>query len=456
MSSRALRRRARPACALGGIRIESLEERRLPTGPGYVLEGTAWANPSAISYSLVPDGTVWDQGVSNLVSTLNSQVGAGNWAPQIAKALATWESVANINIFPVGDSGAPFNSYGPAQGDPSFGDIRIAGYNFNNNGLLAQTYPPPPGGWTAGGDSELNTAFTWSIGSGFDLFSVELHEMGHALGLAEAPNPEDVMYQQYQGVRSGLGPGDIAGIQYLYGPRTPDAYQSAGQGVSFASATPINAYLNSTGQGTVAGVELGSIGDTEFFRLTAPNDPNLTLQAVAAASGVSMLSPEIQVFDASGNLLSQAAQPGNWSDNVGATAPLTPGASYVIAVKGATNDVFSTGAYQLHINIQGMPQPPAPAPPAPAPQTPAPPAPVITPTPSSGSAQSEHHPFKHLIHRAAIHPRARFEHTRLRPAIAVKASPLMHVAPNAAKSSHAGAFDSLVSVLLSRPHPRRK
>ncbi len=333
----------------------------LPTSPGYVLEGTQWSNPGHITYSIAPDGTVWDQGVNNLNASLNAEIGPGAWQEQIAKALATWESVANINISPTSDSGAQFNSYGPEQGDPSFGDIRIAGYNFQNPGLLAQTYDPPPGGWTAAGDSDLNTGFTWSLGSGYDLFSVELHEMGHALGLGEAPDPSDVMYMQYQGVRSGLGAGDIAGIQYLYGARTQDSFQQQGQATSAATAVDVSSYLNAQGLGVVGGASLATIGDVEYFKYTAPNLPGLSMQAVAAAAGVSMLSPEIQILDASGNLLAQQANSAQWSDNASATVNLVPGEQYIIAVKGATNDVFSVGAYQLQINVQGLPQPAPPS-----------------------------------------------------------------------------------------------
>ena len=196
----------------------------MPSGLGYALEGNVWPSPSLITYSVVPDGTVWDYGTRNLQAALNTQLGKGVWEYQIAKALATWESVANINIAPVADSGAAFNTYGLDQGDPRFGDIRIAGYNLNNGSIAAQTYEPPPQGWTAGGDSELNTALAFAIGSGIDLYSIVLHEMGHAPALAHSPDASNVMYASYEGVRTGLGPGDIAGIDALYGPRSVDSF----------------------------------------------------------------------------------------------------------------------------------------------------------------------------------------------------------------------------------------
>ena len=195
--------------------------------------GTSWPNPSHITYSIAPDGVFWDHGTNNLNATFNAKFGtSGIWERQIALALATWESVANINIVPVADGPYDYNTLGLAQGDPRFGDIRIGGYAFPDTTItLAQTYFPPPNGSTAAGDVELNTAMNYNIGSTYDLYSVVLHETGHSLGLNEAPNPAEVMATDYGGIRTGLQPGDIAGIQAIYGARTLDGYQSQGIGV---------------------------------------------------------------------------------------------------------------------------------------------------------------------------------------------------------------------------------
>jgi hypothetical protein len=56
----------------------------------------------------------------------------------------------------------------------------------------------------------------WQIGQGTDLFSVALHETGHALGLGHSANPGAVMYPYYH-FATGLTADDIAGVVALYG-----------------------------------------------------------------------------------------------------------------------------------------------------------------------------------------------------------------------------------------------
>ena len=84
--------------------------------------------------------------------------------------------------------------------------------------MLAQSYNPPPNGMTGSGDVEVNTGFNWGPAP-YDFYSVMLHETGLALGLGETTDPTAVMNRIYGGVRTGLEPVDVAGIQAIYGPR---------------------------------------------------------------------------------------------------------------------------------------------------------------------------------------------------------------------------------------------
>ncbi|MFO0909674.1 MAG: matrixin family metalloprotease [Isosphaeraceae bacterium] len=323
-------------------------------GTDYALSGLRWQTPSHISYSIAPDGVFWDHGVNTLNASFTARFGT-TWKREIARALATWQSVANLNIALVNDGPYKLDAIGQSQGDPRFGDIRFGGYAFaNTTTTLAHSYFPPPDGWTAAGDVAINTAMNYNVGSDYDFFSVMLHETGHALGLEHPTDPTEVMYANYGGVRTNLQEGDLAGILAIYGPRQPDGYRASGQGGSFAQAIDLGSRFNGSGTAVVAGLSLSSIGDTEYFSFVAPAGAAGGLRVSACANGFSLLSPRVSVHDASGRLLNTQADASSWSNNVTSTlASLTPGQRYFVSVAGATSDVFSVGAYALLVQFDG-------------------------------------------------------------------------------------------------------
>src|SRR6185312_9425798 len=127
-------------------------------------------------------------------------------------------------------------------------------------------------------------------------------------------------------------------------------YQSQGQGVAAENAIDVTPKLSANGQATLTAVSLDTVGDTEYFSVVAPTGSGNALQVSAIAAGVSMLSPKITLLDASGNVLGTASNPSAWNDNVSTTfGNVVPGQRYVIAVTGATSNVFAVGAYHLQV-----------------------------------------------------------------------------------------------------------
>lgn len=189
--------------------LEPLESREAPYG--------SWGG-SVVTYSFVPDGTRWSGGTSALVSTLD-RVKPG-WRDAIRRALRDWSLASGLTFDEVADQGQPIGVLGKSQGDARFGDIRIgAVLSPSSPKTLAWTYEPPPSG-TIAGDVTFNLSQDWSS-SGVDLYSVALHELGHAVGgLSHSGDPDSVMSATYKGKLSGLGPSDVAAVQVVYG----DAY----------------------------------------------------------------------------------------------------------------------------------------------------------------------------------------------------------------------------------------
>ena len=134
---------------------------------------------------------------------------------EVSRALAEWARYTSLDFSPGSD---PFAvraiSLLFARG--AHGDA----YPFDGLGnVLAHTfYPAPPNNEPIAGDMHLDADENWQVGADIDLFSVVLHEAGHALGLGHTDRPDSVMYPYYRRL-SALSEDDIAGIRHLYGDK---------------------------------------------------------------------------------------------------------------------------------------------------------------------------------------------------------------------------------------------
>lgn len=133
----------------------------------------------------------------------------------VREAMETWDSVSGVTLNEVSSPGDIDIAW---VGEAVTEDFVLDG----PGGYLGYTFFPYFWLGDLAGDITLDDSEAWVLGTPenedqIHLFTVILHESGHALGLDHTDNPDALMWPIYVGPR-GLHQDDIDGIQSLYGP----------------------------------------------------------------------------------------------------------------------------------------------------------------------------------------------------------------------------------------------
>jgi hypothetical protein len=329
--------------------VEQLDDRCVPA-----VFDVPWADPRHLTLGFAPDGTNTSDGMSNLFQAFGAQLPQSVWQGDILRAVETWADMANINVGVVPDGGQAFGTIGSVQGDGRFGDIRIGGAPMALSTLALSTPPDPflPG--TLAGDILFNTSVHLTA-STFDLYSVALHEVGHALGLPENSDPTSVMNGNLRSLPEQLSANDVAAIQALYGalPADPSAVAVGASPLSPATVlVPATPGVASGQVPLVAYGDLTAAGTTDGYSFQVPAGYSGSMTLRVRTAGISLLDPTVSLYDSTGALVAS----GSVNDPTGGEVVLqvsatTPGATYFVQIAGPAAGGFGIGRYALAVSF---------------------------------------------------------------------------------------------------------
>lgn len=227
----------------------------------------------------------------------------------ILNAFEAWASVANV-VFSPAVSATATRAILIEFASGAHGDA----YPFDTAGqTLAHTfYPVPLNPESIAGDVHLNASVNWHAGSDTDVYSVALHEIGHAIGLGHSDNPGDVMYPYY---RRGmhLSANDIGAAQALYGA-------PGGPAPTSTTALPLTLTMNpiappgAAGQTSISGTVSGGTAPLNVGWQTSQGYSGKAMfgsgntwsaSVVSLAAGTNTVT--VTAFDSAKNTVSESA-----------------------------------------------------------------------------------------------------------------------------------------------------
>ncbi len=334
---------------------ESLEGRQLLT-----TFGNAWDDARGLTVSFPADGTPLGATGNQLRSLLDASADRAAWQTAILRAFQTWSEVADINFGLVADRGDAFGAVGLSSSDPRFGDFRIGALPLP--GVLANAVPGQAVAGTWSGDIFFSTETNWylaNVGSGhsaaaadgaYDLYSVALHEVGNALGLADQTAAGSVMSAQYSTAVSGLTASDVAAIQAIYGERTDPFESQSNNSRGTATVIQLDAAEAAAGVAIRSGSLLNA-ADSDVYSFVVPE--GVTAAAVTLrAQGISLLESELDLRSAAGGRVAVGYSKSIFANDVRVvSASLQSGATYYVHIDSQKNSDFTSGDYQLELNF---------------------------------------------------------------------------------------------------------
>jgi hypothetical protein len=292
--------------------------------------------------------------------TLTTKVAATLVQSEIVRALNAWSQITNV-VFVQGTNASAPRTVAIKFASGAHGDA----YPFDGpGGILAHTfYPVPVNPESIAGDMHLDADENWHVGGDLDIYTVALHEAGHAIGLGHSDNPGDVMYPYYRRGAT-LSAKDIGAAQALYG--LPQASATTPPAAISQGPSPLHITLNAapaSTQNTLLALTGAISGGTAPFSVQWQSDHGYSGQAALAgnlnwtASGISLVNGtntiSVTVFDSNHlaatqsvviSLVPASAAPtsGTGGSSTPVTVSITSPAGSMVDINAATLNIAGT------------------------------------------------------------------------------------------------------------------
>uniref|UniRef100_A0A4W4DNS4 Peptidase metallopeptidase domain-containing protein n=1 Tax=Electrophorus electricus TaxID=8005 RepID=A0A4W4DNS4_ELEEL len=173
--------------------------------------------PDVENFSLHPGQPKWkNQTITYRIAKYTTDLRMEQVEAALHLAFKLWNEATPLDFIRVNDSKADIIISFTTKAHGDF-------FPFDGpKGVLAHAFPPGEG---VGGDVHIDDDEVWTMDysqSGYNLFTVAAHELGHSLGLSHSKDPDALMYPKYKTLHTAkyvLPRDDMLAIQALYGER---------------------------------------------------------------------------------------------------------------------------------------------------------------------------------------------------------------------------------------------